>query len=78
MPGLHTFRITGDGLQVFPRIPEQQQERVARSSRRLGTGVPGLNEMMAGGIPEGDVVMITGRRKRQDDVRDAVRRGGVA
>jgi len=60
MPGLHTFRITGDGLQVFPRIPEQQQERVARSSRRLGTGVPGLNEMMAGGIPEGDVVMITG------------------
>jgi circadian clock protein KaiC len=60
MPGLHTFRITSDGIQVFPRIPEQQRERVVRSTRRLGTGVPGLNEMMAGGIPEGDVVMITG------------------
>ena len=60
MPGLHTFRITGDGVRVFPRIPEQQRERVHRSAKRLGTGVQGLDAMMAGGIPEGDVVMITG------------------
>lgn len=60
MPGLHTFRITGDGVQVFPRIPEQQRERVVRSSKRLRTGVPGLDEMMGGGIPEGDVLMLTG------------------
>ena len=60
MPGLHTFRITGAGMQVFPRIPEQQRERVLRSTRRLSSGVPGLDEMMGGGIPEGDVVMLTG------------------
>ena len=60
MPGLHTFRITGDGMQVFPRIPEQQRERVKRSAKRLLTGVPGLDEMMGGGIPEGDVLMLTG------------------
>ena len=60
MPGLHTFRITGDGMQVFPRIPQQQRNRLVRSSRRLGTGVPGLDEMMGGGIPEGDVLMLTG------------------
>jgi circadian clock protein KaiC len=60
MPGLHTFRITGDGLQVFPRIPEQHRERVVRSTRRLPSGVPGLDEMMGGGIPEGDVVMLSG------------------
>ena len=60
MPGLHTFRITSDGVQVFPRIPEQHRERVVRSSRRLLTGVPGLDDMMGGGIPEGDVVMLTG------------------
>jgi circadian clock protein KaiC len=60
MPGLHTFRITSDGMQVFPRIPEQQRERVVRSTRRLHTGVPGLDEMMGGGIPEGDVLMLTG------------------
>jgi circadian clock protein KaiC len=60
MPGLHTFRITSEGIRVFPRIPEQQRERVVRSGRRLGTGVPGLDAMMGGGIPEGDVVMVTG------------------
>src|SRR5437867_7971528 len=60
MPGLHTFRITGDGMQVFPRIPEQQRERVVRTSKRLPTGVPGLDDMMGGGIPEGDVLMLTG------------------
>ena len=60
MPGLHTFRITGDGVQVFPRIPEQDFQRQRRSSRRLSTGVQGLDEMTGGGIPEGDVVMLTG------------------
>ena len=60
MPGLHTFRITRSGMQVFPRIPEQGRERVVRSTRRLLTGVPGLDDMMGGGIPEGDVIMLTG------------------
>jgi circadian clock protein KaiC len=60
MPGLHTFRITGAGMQVFPRIPEQQRERVIKSDRRLATGVPGLDEMTGGGIPAGDVVLLTG------------------
>ena len=60
MPGLHTFRITRDGMEVFPRIPEQQSARVQRSTRRLGTGIGGLDAMMGGGIPEGDVVMLTG------------------
>ncbi len=63
MPGLHTFRITDDGLQVFPRIPDQQwgrREGRKQSGRRLSTGVPGLDELMDGGIPEGDAVMIAG------------------
>ena len=60
MPGLHTVRITDLGMEVFPRIPEQQQQRVQRSRRRLATGVPGLDEMMGGGIPAGDVLLITG------------------
>jgi len=64
MPGLHTFRITADGLHLYPRIPEQQtgSRNVARSRQRerLSTGVPGLDEMMGGGIPIGDAVMIAG------------------
>lgn len=60
MPGLHTFRLTNAGMQVFPRIPEQQRERMVRPERRLATGVPGLDEMTGGGIPAGDVVLLTG------------------
>lgn len=60
MPGLHTFRLTSAGVDVFPRIPEQQRHRVARQDVRLSTGVPGLDEMMGGGIPAGDVVLLTG------------------
>ncbi|MEO8563857.1 MAG: ATPase domain-containing protein [bacterium] len=63
MPGLHTFRITDDGLQVFPRIPNQEwgrRERHTPEDRRLSTGVPGLDELMGGGIPAGDAVMLAG------------------
>ena len=63
MPGLHTFRITGDGLQVFPRIPDQQWGRrlgPGRDDARLSTGVPGLDALMGGGIPKGDAVMLAG------------------
>jgi circadian clock protein KaiC len=59
-PGLHTFRITTEGMQVFPRIPTQKRERPVRSNKRLLTGVPGLDRMMGGGVPEGDVLMLTG------------------
>jgi len=60
IPGLHTFRITTDGMQVFPRIPEQQGDRPVPPEKRLRMGVPGLDEMMGGGIPAGDVLMLTG------------------
>jgi circadian clock protein KaiC len=60
MPGLHTFRLTDAGMRVFPRIPEQQRKRIVRDDTRLATGVPGLDEMTGGGIPAGDVVLLTG------------------
>ncbi len=63
MPGLHTFRISDDGLQVFPRIPDQQwgrREGRQRTDARLSTGVPGLDALMGGGVPAGDAVMLAG------------------
>jgi circadian clock protein KaiC len=62
MPGLHTFRIGDDGLQVFPRIPEQQLNRQSHepSVARLPTGVPGLDALMDGGVPAGDAVLLAG------------------
>jgi circadian clock protein KaiC len=60
MPGLHTFRITDDGLQIFPRIPEQTRARQPQKRERLSTGVPGMDEMLGGGVVSGDAVMLTG------------------
>lgn len=61
MPGLHTFRITDGGLQVFPRLSlvvgeEERQTPTGRAS----IGVEGLDEMMGGGIPCGDSVLVAG------------------
>ena len=60
MPGLHTFRITERGVQVFPRIPEQLVITKGESRERQATGVPGLDDLMGGGIPRGDCVMLAG------------------
>jgi circadian clock protein KaiC len=61
MPGIHTFRITDDGLQTFPRtFGLMGNEAAVRSKRRLSTGVADLDEMMGGGIPEGDSVLVAG------------------
>jgi circadian clock protein KaiC len=60
MPGLHTFRITNDGVEIYPRIPEQTSSRVAHKRRRQSTGIPGLDEMTSGGVVSGDAVMLTG------------------
>lgn len=59
MPGLHTLRMTGAGVQVFPRAPAQPEE-AARSATRLSTGIAGLDEMMGGGIPQGDSLVLAG------------------
>lgn len=61
MPGLHTFRITRDGIQVFPRFFSRPREQeVARPEGRASLGVPGLDEMTGGGIPRGDSVLVAG------------------
>jgi circadian clock protein KaiC len=60
MPGIHTFRMTDNGIQVFPRTPEQQGARPTRSTERLATGVPGLDAMTGGGYPAGDAILLSG------------------
>jgi circadian clock protein KaiC len=61
MPGLHTFRITEQGVQVFPRIG-MSGPRVERAERttHAPTGVAGLDVLLDGGIPAGDAVLVTG------------------
>ncbi len=61
VPGLHTFRITDGGLQVFPRTYGLiGKKSKIRSDKRLSTGIATLDEMLNGGIPEGDSVLVAG------------------
>jgi circadian clock protein KaiC len=61
VPGLHTFRITDDGLQAFSRtFGLSGHKRNPPGQRRLSIGVPELDKMLGGGIPEGDSVLVTG------------------
>ena len=60
MPGLHTVRITGAGIQVFPRTPERGTDLPVTKTTRLSTGIAGLDEMMGGGIPKGDSLVLAG------------------
>lgn len=61
IPGLHTFRITDAGIQVFPRTfglePRTESERPLS---RISTGIPGLDEMLGGGFPVGDSALVAG------------------
>jgi circadian clock protein KaiC len=61
VPGLHTFRITDAGLQAFSRtFGLTRHKRISTGRRRLSFGIPELDAMLGGGIPEGDSVLIAG------------------
>ena len=65
MPGLHTFRITGAGMQIFPRITSPLEAAHARNRARAGdarlaSGVAGLDTLLGGGIPVGDALLVSG------------------
>ena len=63
IPGLHTFRITEDGVQVFPRVIVGTEEKGTPGGpkrKRLSIGVKGLDDMLGGGIPAGYSVLVAG------------------
>jgi circadian clock protein KaiC len=61
VPGLHTVRITQDGLQAFSRtLGLMGNEPKPARRRRLSTGIPELDKMLGGGILEGDSILVAG------------------
>ena len=66
-PGIHTFRITGAGIEVFaPAIIRGDSSAAsvagspARSDARLAMGVPRLDAMLGGGLPCGYSLLVAG------------------
>ncbi len=61
VPGLHTIRITDDGMQAFSRTLGLVGKRVPPNrTHRLSTGVAELDAMMGGGLHAGDSCLIAG------------------
>jgi len=66
MNGSHTFRITGDGIRVYPRmLPPLAQDHhdgapVDRDARRIPTGTTDLDVLLHGGLPQGHSLLVTG------------------
>ncbi len=61
LPGLHAMRISSVGVEVFPRYSRRtQQHPVNLPSERISIGVPGLDDLMDGGVPRGDSVLVAG------------------
>jgi circadian clock protein KaiC len=61
VPGLHTVKLSDQGMRIFPRIPMPEERPAARApDGRKKTGVRGLDEMLHGGIPGGYSMLVAG------------------
>ena len=66
MNGSHTFRITGDGIRVYPRmLPPLAQDHhdgalTDRDAQRIPTGTPDLDALLHDGLPQGHSLLVTG------------------
>lgn len=62
-PGVHTFRINDNGVEVFPRALIKSSTtgdiRIA-GNKRLSLGVSALDDMMDGGLPAGYSLLLVG------------------
>lgn len=59
--GLHPISISAEGIAVYPRIktPEVFQDYTI-TGQQLSTGLPTLDEILAGGLPTGSATMVAG------------------
>jgi circadian clock protein KaiC len=66
-PGRQTFRISGTGIEVFPAALIRDDHGTAKEAAgsrhtraRLAMGVPGLDDMLGGGLPSGYSMLVAG------------------
>lgn len=65
-PGLHTFRIGDQGIHIFPRAIIEtvnamgSPSKINTGNERMSMGIPGLDEMLGGGLPVGYSLLVVG------------------
>lgn len=63
LAGFHTFRITGDGLRIYPRqlpAPGARYRAGPGPVPRMPMGNPELDALLHGGLPRGHAVLVVG------------------
>ena len=64
LPGLHTFRISNAGIEVFAPLDANvvacDGGRTQSSASRMSVGLPQLDAMLGGGLPRGYSVLVAG------------------
>ena len=60
LEGKHTFRISPVGFEVFPRIETLEPGAPVQVTGRIPSGIPGLDELMGGGIGAGEATVLLG------------------
>jgi circadian clock protein KaiC len=60
-PGLHTIRISEEGVRAFPRMLKPIEDTQSSVTGELiSTGIAGLDEMLGGGTLRGNAILIAG------------------
>lgn len=60
LPGLHSFRISDQGVQIYAPVPAVKTEDDDDQTSRLLFGIPLLDEMLGGGLPRSYSLLIAG------------------
>lgn len=64
LPGLHTYRISHAGIEVIPPVNAMDSTPSPLDrplhDQRLRMGVPGLDDMLGGGLPRGYSLLVAG------------------
>jgi len=59
--GSHAFDVTREGIQVYPRLVSPVEAAAyKRNDERIPSGIPGLDQMLAGGFPAGTATLVAG------------------
>lgn len=59
--GENVFRITGNGLEVFPRLaPNVGDQTYRQFEERVSTGLAELDHLLGGGLPRGTTTLVSG------------------
>jgi circadian clock protein KaiC len=60
-PGRHGYRLSSDGITVFPRLADPAEEEIySFRDERISSGIPPLDRMLAKGYTQGSSTLVAG------------------